>query len=147
LWNWFPTIWNDRNWDHHYIYVILKRKLELQENFIRNHGHHLNAEKDADRMKICILLLDRLIEDNYIIDATKPHDKKWGEGKFNFEPCEDEPELSKLNIIYENVKNAEDEKQQKKEYKIAAERANNSRQNDLNHLFKIMNKYIEGWWD
>ena len=63
---WFPVIWKDRWWDHSFLYSILRKKLELMEEGFRNHAWSANAEKDAKNMKKCILLLDRLINDDYI---------------------------------------------------------------------------------
>jgi len=27
LWRWFPTVWKIRNWDYHYIYMVLHKQL------------------------------------------------------------------------------------------------------------------------
>lgn len=63
---WFPVIWRDRWWDHYFLYSILKKKLELMEKGFRTYGIGLHSEKDAKNMKKCILLLDRLINNDYI---------------------------------------------------------------------------------
>jgi len=62
---WFYIIWCDRNWDHHYIFIVLRHKLRLTEKLLREHGHGVDSEKDADNIKKCVLALDRLIEDEY----------------------------------------------------------------------------------
>lgn len=144
---WFPIIWKDRNWDHIFIYQILRHKLYLQQKHIREHNIHVGAERDADRMKMCVNLLDRLIEDNYHENASTNHDKKWGESKFEFIPCEDDPNLSKLNIVYKNVKTDQDEEQERKDFRRAMEHEKYLREQDKNMLFDTMKKYIEGWWD
>jgi len=63
---WFPVIWLDRWWDHSFLYPILRRKLEHMEENFRLGGCHKNNKKDAFKMKKCVLLLDRLINDAYI---------------------------------------------------------------------------------
>jgi hypothetical protein len=63
---WFPAVWLDRWWDHFFLYRILIRKLSQMEKGFREHGHSTNSEKDAKNIKICILLLDRLVKDGYI---------------------------------------------------------------------------------
>ena len=63
---WFPIIYQDRWWDHSFLYSILRKKLEIMEKNFRCCGISTQAEKDADNMKKCILLLDRLINDAYI---------------------------------------------------------------------------------
>ena len=63
---WFPIIWQDRWWDHSFLYSILRFKLLLMEEGFRKRGHTVNHLKDAHNIKICKLLLDRLINDAYI---------------------------------------------------------------------------------
>lgn len=76
---WFPVIWKDRWWDHSYLYSILRYKLSLMEEGFRTSGISVNSEKDARNIKICILLLDRLIKDDYSNDYKKA--KKLGKIK------------------------------------------------------------------
>lgn len=68
---WFPVIWKDRWWDHHFFFVILHRKLSLMEENFRNYGCHKFAKKDADKMKVVVNLLDRIIKGEYFEQANK----------------------------------------------------------------------------
>lgn len=68
---WFSVIWKDRWWDHHFFFVILHKKLSLMEKNFRKHGCYTRAEKDADKMKIVVNLLDRIIKDEYFENADK----------------------------------------------------------------------------
>lgn len=144
---WVPVIWKDRNWDNYYIYVIFRHKLNLMEKQIREYGHHLHNERDADNIKVCVNLLDRLIADDYMEMAFKRHNEKWGSADMIFSECEDDPNLSELNIDYPNVKTEEDEKRQKIDFKNAMENEGKLREQDLDLLFKNMRKYIQTWWD
>jgi len=93
---WFPVIWRDRDWDHHFLFEVLRFKLENMEWVFSKYGCGIGSERDAKRMRICIELIKRIQEDNYNGD-----------------------------------------------YSI------NDRQlcQDVEYLFKLMNKYILGWWD
>lgn len=142
---WFPTIWKDRNWDYYFIYVILRYKLKLTEKTIRN-GHHVDCEKDADKIKKCIFLLNRLIKDDYLEMTMKVHDKKWGKGTSKFEKIKDS-EFYSWHIDYENVKTEKDKIQQRKDFKRAIERENILKKQDKKMLFKLLEKHIETWWD
>ena len=62
---WLPVIWEDREWDYWFIYKLLHKKLTLMENAFRVCGISVHSDKEADKMRLCILLLDRLIKDNY----------------------------------------------------------------------------------
>lgn len=136
---WFPIIWKDRSWDHYFIYVNLHYKLKLTEKVIRN-GHHLYRNKTADKIKICILILDRLIKDNYLDNALEKHNEKWGEGEFQFKNNE-------FHIKYENIKNKDDEQKQQKDFRAAVKHQNYLREQDLDILFKLLRKHIQSWWD
>lgn len=63
---WFPVVYQDRWWDHSFLYSILRFKLSLMEKGFRTYGMSTRSEQDADNIKICKLLLDRLINDAYI---------------------------------------------------------------------------------
>jgi hypothetical protein len=138
---WIPTLIEDRHWDHVFILMILKKKLELTEKYIRKHGHHVGAGKDADNIKIAINLLDRLIKDNYMDQAFVPHKKKYGESHMNFEG-------NKLIIIHDNEPKNEKEKNQERElFKRCCTREDYLRHQDLEFLFNHLKKHILSWWD
>ena len=136
LYRWFPIIWNDRDWDHNFFFEIMRFKLKNMENFFRYYGCHLVAEKDADKMKVCIILLDRLIEDRYFDNAFKPHDKKWGESKMRLE------NNGKLEIDYPNVKTDEDKINQNIDFKKGINLEGYLIKQDLKYSFNILEKNI-----
>lgn len=144
---WFPVVWKDRNWDHYFIYVMVRHKLHLTEQLIRNHGHHIRNIKDADDIKLCINLLDRLIEDDYYESAFKNHDKKWGEVKVRFEDCDDNPEMQEFHIDRPNANTSKEKEKEKKDFFKAYKRETDLREQDLDMLFKYMRRKIQCWWD
>jgi len=143
---WFPIIWKDRWWDHWFIYAVLHRKLSLMEHNFRHHGVSANRKHDADKIKLCVLLLERLRDDNYFEMAYKQHHEKWGEPEFDWIDTDD-PDLVELKIKHDNVITEEDKKQERKEFKTATEHENYLRQQDLEMLFGLMRKHIQCWWD
>lgn len=147
LFIWFPIIWKDRNWDQWYIYTMLRHKLHLTEQLIRYHGHHIRNIQDADHIKTCILLLDRIMNDEYHENAFKPYYNKWGEPKMIWTDLKDEPGYTELNFEYPNVKTDEEDKIRQKEYKRYSKLEQNLRQQDITMLFSLMKKHIQGWWD
>ena len=62
---WFKVIWHDHSWDYHFLFVLMHRKLVLMERFFRKKGCHEDHVWDADKIKECIALLDRIIADEY----------------------------------------------------------------------------------
>ena len=143
--DWFPIVWKDKDWDYHYILLLMRFKLEKMDKLFRSDNVHItNAERHADEMKECVLLLDRIIEDEYT--AFDKHDKKWGEPDFKFIDTDD-PELVELKIVRPNAKTDEDEKQERKEWRRCKEHEDALREQDWERLFDNIKRYMKGWWD
>ncbi len=64
---WIPVLWKDRDWDYYYIFEILKTKLKFQSEHFRKHGYHVSSERDAERMELCIRLIDK-VQNEYYLD-------------------------------------------------------------------------------
>jgi len=95
---WFPVIYKDRWWDHSFLYSILRYKLLLMEKGFRTYGMSTNSEKDAHNIKICRLLLDRLVNDAYIDYEGK---RGWEpKVRFSFEK-EEEMINQDLDMLFE----------------------------------------------
>jgi hypothetical protein len=90
LYRWFPIIWKDQDWDYWHIFEILKTKLKFQSEYFRKHGYHESSERDAQRMELCIKLIDKVQNEYYfdeqlmrkdeitnkdVKDAIRRHDK------------------------------------------------------------------------
>lgn len=143
--SWIPIIWNDRDWDQYYLYEILRFKLTRMEEHFRCHSHVANGPKDAKRMRLCALLLDRLIKNEYDTNSYQAVDKKWGEIELDFIDTGDD--YGKVEIKREKVKNDEDDKICCKEVLNASEHARYLLKQDLDFLFDTMKKHIQTWWD
>jgi len=142
---WFPVIWNDRQWDSHYFFIIMRHKLKIMEkSFHGNHGY-IGALADAARMKVCIKILDRLIADEYELTSLKDHDAKWGEIEMNTNPCKNN--LCKLVLTRKNVETKEDEILERKEFLNCCKKAETTEKEDLAQLFGILQNNIRLWWD
>ena len=126
LFTWFRVIWKDRDWDHYWIYYILRFKLSRMVKSFEKYDIHVGNERHIKQMKTCVWLLDRLIGNDYA-------DKEWEEaiqtdetGLYNWGRSLTEIELKSLNVA------------QYKEYYM--------RTQDKEMLFDILKKYIEEWW-
>ena len=143
---WFPVIWEDRQWDFFYIWVLLHRKLYLMEKGIRQYSHHLYGKRDADQIKLCVNILKRILDDNYHDNVFKNHDKKWGKPHFNWEEIPNSENCS-LDITRDNAKTDKEKEQESKEFRILSKKVELQRMQDINYLFDYMKKHIQGWWD
>jgi len=151
---WFPIIWKDRNWDHRYIYDILKFKIKTQGEFIGKRGNHLNASRDAERMLLAYNLMTKVSDEYY---ALEKYD--YEESKFDFIPVEGEKYLKmeikqlsdnledyfkKYPRIYKNiVKKYPDLNKHDIAYMIVEE--NQRRAHKL--LYRYLETWLYTWWD
>ena len=69
------------------------------------------------------------------------HDKKWGEAKMYVD------EKKMFQITYPNVKNEQDEKLQRIDFKKCVNQETYLLKQDLDYLFKLISKNIQSWWD
>jgi hypothetical protein len=93
LMRWFPIIWRDRDFDHYYIFDILKFKLKNQAEYIGYHDRHTRAQRDAQIMKLCVRLIDKVQTEWYGTEYQDYH-----QPKFNWNNSESHPGSYKLEI-------------------------------------------------
>lgn len=117
----------------------------MEENF-REKGCFVGHKKVASSMKTCVLLLDRIIKDEYTEIAFKFHDKKWGELEVFFGDTDDR-KLQEITTTRPNVKNKENKIQEKKEWKRCADLWHYLEKQDIDYLFHVMKRTIFNWWD
>jgi hypothetical protein len=153
LWNWFPTIWKDRDWDQTFIYEVLIHKLEKQAKYIGDRDWHTRAQRDAELMLLCARLARIQQEDLYMMEYMEyldqdiefvPTDetKKW----FTMESTTTRDDLADYFIKYKRQYELID-KTDKDTHHIAIEIARNNQERSRKLLFKIMEENISGWWD
>lgn len=136
---WFKVIWNDRDFDHYYLYVILEKKLSsIEETFSDVTQIHQIDESRLHILryvKIARILLNRLMVDDFNTDEERSILNKI---ELDFSECEDDSrsmEIKTLNsppieLLREIIKNE------------------NQRKNKTRRLFfLILEKRLERWWD
>ena len=157
---WTPIIWKDQDWDHSFIFEILKFKLKNQAKYIDKQDRHTTAKRDAELMMTCVRLIDRIQDGFYDGEYADYH-----EADFRFEECEDKPGYSQLHI--DEISNRFTEYfakypiqykraidpntywyyTEKSDKTIAMWIGNENQKRAQTLLFKIMNEKIQGWWD
>lgn len=172
LWRWFPVIWNDRDWDHHFLLKILETKLDHMETFFNSDNPIIcEASEVAMQIGIAKRACSRLIEDNVYHDmAFKEHDERWGKIEISSKPSTDEWEIldvqddlgrtSRLNVrTYKGRPNfhqmiisrsrckpeeeAEENESSRQCYKIVDE----LKQFDKETCFDTIRDKYSWWWD
>jgi len=163
LWRWFPTIWKDRDWDHSFIFEIIKVKLEHQAKSIGNRDRHTTAKRDSDRMRLVAKLIKLQQNDFYHMEYMDYH-----ETKYDFVPTDETKKwytmedtliserfdeyFAKYSRLYKKVMAGEiklygEDINVTDKVKIAICIANHNQERCKNLIFKIMSEQILYWWD
>ena len=148
---WFPIIWKDRDWDDHFIFEILKFKLKNQAKYIGYYNRHLSAKRDAEKMMLCVRLIEKIQDESYGTEYFDYHksELKFVDSELHPGLYEIEEEyisehfddyFKKYPRIYNQVKTKD---RHKTAFNIA--RINEERVHKL--LFKILEQNIKRWWD
>lgn len=143
---WLPIIWKDRDWDHYYLFKVLEFKLSKMKKRFKKYGHTNNSLYIIKQLDECSVILKRLYEENYISEAYKEHDEKWGEIKLQFNES-DTSDYYEVFDVRKNVKTDEDKIKEDEESKKCYLNGNRKQKKDLKRLFDIIRDNILTWWD
>ena len=161
---WLPTIWEDKDYDQHYIYEVLRVKLEKQAKYILEKDRHVDSARQAEIMLLCARLCRIQQEDLYGLEYADYHDID-----YTFVPTDETKQWYTVEdtVIWENY----DEyfKKYPRQYKrvlsgeinkfnrqhgdgitskeMALEIAQENQDRSRKLLFKIMEENIERWWN
>lgn len=135
---WTPVIWNDRDWDHYYFYVILKKKLESMLNEHTKYNPFEDKDVTIDYISTAVELVNKLMKDSYLSDSLDKLEAKYGKVEYEHIPCKDNPGFIEL------VDKSSDEyiEARLKAYK----EADNQRDKDRFKLFNILYSKLDSWW-
>lgn len=140
LWAYKGLIWQDRDWDHYFLYTMLAFKLRRMGRLMVDYGNATVSKKHGTKALIAAECARRLAE----YDRTL--DDEWFDARvdgvdyritFVRDPITGlytSPEITKSNK-YERL------------FKIAVKRQEKQRQFYKDLLYKLMNKYGDRWWD
>ncbi len=132
---WFPVIWNDEDWDHAYLYEIMRFKIYRLQLDMQRNSRHTTVDHDIHQMKIVQELLKRHALDDFY----------WENAEKNKELCTCKEEDHK-NIINEDGS-----------WRnpfcdwcrlVSRMRLNDKKENeDFALIWKIMEKHSRCWWN
>lgn len=69
VWYWIPFAWKWRPWDWAFGLLALKHHLIKSEKCLQN-GFVVCGKRNAKDIKKAIILIDRIIEESYLLDAA-----------------------------------------------------------------------------
>jgi hypothetical protein len=90
VFKWIPIIWrNSYDWDSSFAINIFREKLsEMVTYFESSDATTEDAKFVTEKIKTAIRIMDKLSNDEYLMDALKKIEDKYGKYKFVFKPCE-----------------------------------------------------------
>ena len=160
---WLPTIWKDKDYDQHYIYEILRVKLEKQAKYVLKTDRFVNSKRQAEVLLLCARLIKIQQEDLYGLEYADYHEidytfvptdetKKW----YTMEDTtiwENYDEYFKKyprqckRVLPDEINRYGRPIEEKDKKEIAMEIAHENQERSRRLLFKIMEQQIESWWD
>jgi len=157
LWVWFPIVWKDRDWDHNYIFNMLKFKLERVANRIEKTNYFEGSAREAEYVKTCIRLITKIQDDFYLYEyqdyvVSKMFTTDLGDGtvSLDFEVLENNIEdffkkypLTKKQVMNNKKFSSNLDKDNTVGLYMGVTRHNKAKK----LLFKILEERVEHWWD
>lgn len=154
---WIPTIYRDRNWDHNFIYEILKKKILFQRDYLVKNNRHMEIARDNRYMTLALNLIERLQESFYEYEHMD-----YENSEIKFIPTDDSKEYFTIDKIIHSEKYDEylykyksvvrkllrkdpDLKDDKADLCRRVSNENEARCKAL--LFRVLSDKINGWWD
>ena len=153
---WFPTIWNDRDWDGHYILKILQKKIEFQRKELVNANRHTRIESDNRDMTLVLNLLERVKEEYYSLECMD-----YWDSEIVFDDVPENPELKSIEVNttaerYDEylskypssvraLTKEHGEELDKQRLCLMVSYYNHKKANKL--LFRILEERLPYWWD
>ena len=139
MYKWFKLLKNDHDWDYDYLFRILLLKLQMMQKALQEEVE----PRIVKEINIAIFLLKRIIEDKYIDEDLKEHEKEYGEMKSRKVEYIEDRDLTLYETYFEK---ASSQKEAKKALARIGQKAANRRLNEIRFLFNYIGKHIEGWW-
>jgi hypothetical protein len=118
-------MYNNRDFDYHYLYKVIYWKLSDMEKHIRKHGNHTRYKRD------CLIMRYALYHLEYIIDDYKCVENLFNLYEKKFGVCENLMGDKYTELVYSRI------------FDIWESR----RECHKKRFFYTFNKYIEWWWD
>ena len=153
---WFPTIWNDRDWDGHYILKILQKKIEFQRKELVNANRHTRIESDNRDMTLALNLIERVKEEYYSLECMD-----YWDSEIVFDDVPENPELKSIEVNttaerYDEylskypssvraLTKEHGEELDKQRLCLMVSYYNHKKANKL--LFRILEERLAYWWD
>jgi hypothetical protein len=153
---WFPTIWNDRDWDGHYTLKILQKKIEFQRKELVNANRHTRIDIDNRDMTLVLNLLERVREEHYHLECMDYWDSDYILNEIPNKPNSKSLEVNTTAERYDEyllkypssvraITKEHGEELDKQRLCLMVSNYNHKKANKL--LFRVLEERLAFWWD
>jgi hypothetical protein len=147
--DYFPVIWGDRDWDYTFALSLLKKKLERMEHLQIHHAHHVDHMTDAAEIRVCIDLIDKILEDDFCREEHDAHTLKYGELKMETKPefIDSDGKIRTYSCVFSRS-NPDYPEEEERVARLELYNLEEKRRNEAYHeLFITLKDKLRGWWD
>ena len=151
LWRWFWVIWKDRDWDHHYFWEVLKKKVtQLRDEQLENFSY-----REVEIMNTVLRLIDKVQNDDYRDEYYDYYETEmWVDKKGHVQFDEIRNDLKAFiskyprthKIVLNNPKYNKYLNGDEMDYKIGIAMSSYRQNKAKKLLFKLLENRIEYWW-
>lgn len=139
-----PAVWGDYDFESDSLYRMIYYKLKYQQEFFESDRPWcVGAGSVAKRIRLAKCLAKRLWKDEYSANASVLHDMIYKYDNF-FESKAVYDEEGRVKY-YTSLRTSTEE--ESKSFKKYIEHSIYMQKQDKELLFKILNKYLDNWWD
>ena len=148
MFQWFPIIWKDRDWDFLFLLLLIQYKLgRMRRGMFNDLCCSEDIEKITLSIKQCEDAITRLTScgSSYIEQELTAHEAKWGSITHEVIDLANE-NLSQLDIYSPKARKEGKEAIERDEIHKIYDLETVRRQDDLDLLFNTMKNNIQNWW-
>lgn len=137
--SWIPTIWSITWYDYDHIYRINRFALERMANHFENAKYKfVETASDIRYMRLCIKLIDRILDEYYHERAQEELTQLWGEYVFSND--------DKFELRRELEKTEEDSKRYRQDFDRIKNYWRKKDEKARQLLFNILKNKLHRWW-
>lgn len=147
---WFPIIWNQYDFDYRYAIDVFKFQLQKTSNYLNSdNAHTVTAKDNAKRLQIIIDLMDKVYEEDYVLECYDELIKLYGKDKFEFKfiPCKDKEGFSELKYSYELTETPEMIEEISNKKNELFQKTNDKQKRAHKLLWNLIEHNIKNMWD
>ncbi len=140
-------LFTSRDYDYQWLLEVIQLWLKKADH--HNKTCEFGRKNSETHIKECINLIQAIMEDDFCVDETIAHDKKWGKLWTTSKKMKDTfggDTLYQMNFHRKNVKTEADRKQERKEKNAIYKLEELRKKKAINRFFYLFKRHFQKWW-